>query len=123
MKVKQIHGHGNHLIFDGFSEGDIGNVDFIREFLMDLTDEIKMNAISKPFVLSHDAEDENESGITGVIVLAESNITIHTYPKKKWFCLDIYSCKEFDTDETVKFLINKLNISNYKKQILKRGFY
>lgn len=122
MKVKQIHGHGNHLIFDGFSEGDIGNVDFIKEFLVNLAEKIKMNAISKPFVLSHDAEDEFESGVTGTIILAESNITIHTYPKKKWLCLDIYSCKEFDIRKTINYLIKKLSIIKYKRKVLRRGF-
>ena len=123
MEVKKLHGNGNHLILDGISDGDLGNVEFIKKFLINLTKKIKMNAISEPLVFYYGAENKEESGITGVIILAESNITIHTYPSKKWFCLDIFSCNEFEIDKTITYLTNKLNITKYKKQILKRGNY
>jgi S-adenosylmethionine/arginine decarboxylase-like enzyme len=37
-------------------------------------------------------------GITGFVALAESNITLHTYPEKGYIVLDIFSCKEFDIE-------------------------
>ena len=123
MKIKKMHGQGNHLILDGYSEADLDSVGFIKKFLLDLTKKIEMTAISEPIVLEHDAKDENESGTTGIIILAESNITIHTYPKKKWFCLDIYSCNEFEIDDAIEYLTDKLKITDYKKQLLKRGEY
>ena len=33
MNVKVLHGQGNHLILDGFSEAEIDNKNFIKEFL------------------------------------------------------------------------------------------
>ena len=123
MEINKLHGQGNHLILDGFSEETLGNYEFIKIFLLDLVEKIKMNAISKPLVINHKAKEESESGITGIIILAESNITIHTYPYKGWFCLDIYSCKEFDVKQTIKYLIKELKITKYKSRLLKRGFY
>ena len=123
MKIKKLHNKGNHLIVDGTSEAEIDNKEFIKRFLIQLTKKIKMNAISKPLVLKYNAKSLQESGITGTIILAESNITIHTYPEKKWFSLDIYSCNEFEIENTLKYLKNKLKITKFKKQILKRGFY
>lgn len=120
MKVKIIHGHGNHLIVDGYSNAKIGSREFIKYFLINLTEKIKMKPISEPLVLYYKAEDNLESGVTGVIILAESSITMHTYPNKKLFFLDIFSCNEFDIDSTLNFLIDELKIDNYKKKILKR---
>lgn len=123
MKIKKLHGQGNHLILDGFSEANMGDVDFIRKFLLESVKKLRMNTISKPLVLYHKAKEKSESGITGIIILAESNITIHTYPEKKWFCLDVYSCNEFNIKKIVNYLIKKLDINKYKLKILKRGFY
>ena len=110
-------------MIDGFSSGKLNDLKFIEKFLLELSKEIKMNVISEPLVINHVANEELESGITGTIILAESNITIHTYPKKKWFALDIYSCKEFEIDSTLNYLINKLKITKFKKNFFKRGFY
>ena len=123
MKINKLHNQGNHLILDGFSNQDLDNKEYIKDFLINLTKKIKMHALSKPIVISHKAKQESESGITGTIILKESNITIHTYPNKKWFCLDIYSCKEFELDNTINYLIKELKITKHKKRILKRGFY
>jgi len=121
MKVKIIHGYGNHLIVDGYSNAKIGSLKFIKDFLINLVEKIKMKPISKPLVLYHKADDDLESGVTGVIILVESSITIHAYPNKNLFFLDILSCKEFDMDSTLNFLIDELKIDNYKKKILRRG--
>ena len=123
MRIKKIHGEGNHLIVDGISEGELNNTEFIKGFLASLVKEIKMQAISEPFVLKYDAEDANESGVTGTIILAESSLTIHTYPEKKTFFLDIFSCKEFDVENALGFIRDILKVSNYKKQLLRRGIY
>jgi S-adenosylmethionine decarboxylase len=123
MKIKKLHNQGNHLILDGFSNQNLDDDEYIKTFLINLTKKIKMHAISKPLVINHKAKQESESGVTGIIILAESNITIHTYPNKKWFCLDVYSCNEFEIDETIDYLIKELKITKYKKRILKRGFY
>ena len=122
MEVKELHGEGNHLIFDGDSQKNISDISFIEQFLSDLVNEIEMRPISKPMVMHHHAEPETE-GITGTIFLAESNITIHTYPNKKWFALDIFSCKEFKLDRAKQFIIERLKVTDYSTKTIRRGFY
>lgn len=123
MKIEKIHNKGNHLILDGYSELCLDDTDFIEKFLIELTKKIGMIAISKPLVLYHEASDENESGVTGTIILAESNITIHTYPFKNFFCLDVFSCNEFNIEKTISYLRNVLKLKDFKKQLIKRGLY
>ncbi len=125
--VQKLHGKGNHLIVDGFckEENILDKKGKIETFLKELTKKVKMKAISKPLVLKYEAKskDKTQNGITGTIILAESNITIHTYPHQNFFCLDIFSCKEFPVQKTITYLIKKLKITKYKKRILKRGIY
>jgi len=123
MRVKKLHDRGNHLIFDSYAEGDLSDIENIKSILEDLTSEIKMKAISEPLVVFHESDNIKEDGVTGVIIIAESSITIHTYPNKNWFSLDVYSCKEFNIDKVIEFLKVRLKITDYKIKLLKRGFY
>jgi len=122
MEIIKLHGKGNHLIIDGTSLLNLDNESFIKDFLENLVKKIKMRPISEPLVINHIDDKESESGITGTILLAESSIVIHTYPSKKWFCLDIFSCKEFDLN-IIKHVKKELKVNNCKSRILKRGFY
>lgn len=125
--IKILHGNGNHLILDGFVKDNsvLTNLEFVTKFIQDLTIKVGMTPISDPLVIDYKAksQDRTQNGITGTIILAESNITIHTYPKQKFFCLDIFSCNEFEIDETIKYLEDSLQITSFKKKLLKRGFY
>ncbi len=123
--IKKIHNKGNHLIIDGTSNAKLDNKKFIKNFITELTKKINTTPISKPLIKKYKAKskDKTQNGITATILLAESNITIHTYPKHKFFCLDIFSCKEFPIDKTINYITKKLQITKYKKKLLKRGFY
>ena len=68
-----------------------------------------MRAISKQLVISYKAKskENSQNGITGTIILAESNITIHTYPKFNFFCLDIFSCNSLAVSTQVPILPEK----------------
>jgi S-adenosylmethionine decarboxylase len=125
MKVQKKHGKGNHLIMDCFNcdSSILKSKTKISKILNELPEIIGMRKISKPLVLYHHAKKKNESGITGTIILAESNITIHTYPQKKFVSIDVYSCKEFDIDSALQYLKEKFKFKKLKKHIIKRGFY
>lgn len=54
---------------------------------------LKLNEVSRAF---HQFEPE---GATGVIVLAESHFSAHTYPENDKVYLDLFCCsKDFDPD-------------------------
>jgi hypothetical protein len=47
-----------------------------------------------------------EYGFTSVAIIAESHISLHTFPKRGHFTFDCYSCKDFDY-ELVKEIVNE----------------
>ena len=52
-------------------------------------------------------ERKNESyGYSSFAMIAESHLSIHTFPELEYFSFDCYSCKSFDV-EKVKSVMNK----------------
>ena len=124
MKVKKLHGFGNHFITDvyGCDREKINSQKTIENFLKELVDKIDMKIIQGPSVIKYDAEKDSESGITGFAILAESHISIHTYPKKNFFSLDIFSCKEFDTRDIIDYIKEVFKAEKIKQILLKREY-
>ena len=61
------------------------------------------------------------SGYTGVGILSESHITIHTYPEEKRIALDLYSCKIINEHSNIEFIKNFINdIKLFKHYYIKR---
>lgn len=124
MNIKSIHGYGNHLIIDGFNcnEERLNDKELVNDILLELPKIMDMKCISEPVVVSHKAEKQEESGITGFVLIAESHISIHTYPIKKYVTIDIFSCKEFDAQKATNYLEKSFGMGKVEKQFMKRGF-
>ena len=51
----------------------------------------------------------NPSGVTAFVVIAESHISVHTWPESGKAFLDIFTCKEhFDADRALDFILGKI---------------
>jgi S-adenosylmethionine decarboxylase len=117
-------GFGPHLVLDGYEadEKRLSNLQFVYGFLDKLPDVIGMRKITPPYVFYYDggakAEDD---GITGFVIIAESHISIHTYPHKKFLTADVYSCKEFDADRAAQIIVDTFAVGNFNKRVIRRG--
>jgi len=60
-------------------------------------------------------------GCTGVIVLAESHISIHTWPEKNYASIDVYMCGKCDPKHAVNEIISAINHENSTIHTLYRG--
>ena len=62
-------------------------------------------------------------GITGVVVIAESHLCIHTWPEYSYAAVDIFTCGDgFDPRNAAKYLIEELGSTKPNVTELKRGF-
>jgi len=43
-------------------------------------------------------------GVSGVVVIQESHLTIHTWPEHSYAAVDIFTCGEIDMEAGVEFL-------------------
>ena len=58
-----------------------------------------------------------EQGISGVAVLAESHISVHTWPERDYIAFDIFMCGDTNPQAAAAYLIKNLKP---KKKILKK---
>jgi S-adenosylmethionine decarboxylase len=61
-------------------------------------------------------------GVTGVVLLAESHISIHTWPESGLAAADIFMCGLADPGRALKVLIDALAPAHQSVHILARGF-
>ena len=64
---------------------------------------------------------EGTEGVSGFVMIAESHISIHTFPDQDYVFMDIFSCKEFEAEKAIKQLIGAFEATKYSKNIVKRG--
>ena len=62
-----------------------------------------------------------EQGISGVAVLAESHISVHTWPERKYIAFDIFMCGDTNPELACKYLIETLKPKKKKVELIKRG--
>ncbi len=117
-------GFGPHLMVDGY-EGNyevLASVEAITEFLDMLPKEIGMTKIMPPYVFKYDGGDKPEDwGISGFVIIAESHISIHTFPEKGYFSIDIFSCKDFDMDKALNIIKEYFGTDKLEIRTTSRG--
>lgn len=64
------------------------------------------------------------AGVSGVYLLAESHISVHTWPENEYLALDIFSCgDEKKSLEALELILKLFDPREYEKKIIKRGAY
>lgn len=113
---------GKHLILDCFGCTCLDDKEFIRRFLQELVEKLNMSKIYDPVLVDYKHKDEEKSGITGFILISESHLSVHTYPKKSYVAIDIFSCKNFDVDMVITYVKKKFNAKRIIKNVIRRGY-
>ena len=62
-----------------------------------------------------------EEGISGVAILAESHISVHTWPERDYIAFDIFMCGDTKPKEAAQYLIDTLKPKKNKITNLRRG--
>ena len=112
-----------HLVIDGYG-GDTDKMwdeDLVREFLYQYPDSLDMTRITDPKVLRYDAPNAMDSGVSGFVIIAESHISIHTFPRKDYINIDIFSCQPFDHERALEDVKDLFGLSEVKTWLLERG--
>ena len=54
-----------------------------------------------------------EAGISGVTVWLESHAAIHTWTEENFFSFDAYSCKDFDPEKAIDYVLQFFDVQSY----------
>lgn len=63
-----------------------------------------------------------EGGITGVLLLAESHISIHTWPEHNYAAVDIFICGKLSINAAISVFQQKLANARIEVRLLERGY-
>lgn len=112
-----------HLVIDGYG-GDptmLGDADAIYRFLDEYPDAIGMTKITPPHVYVYEGQKPEDAGISGFVLIAESHISVHTFPRRQYVNIDVFSCKEFDAQRALEELRAMFSLEMVRSWTLDRG--
>ena len=112
-----------HLVIDGYG-GDstmLGDADAIYRFLDEYPDVIGMTKIMAPQVCTYAGQQPMDVGISGFVLIAESHISVHTFPRRRYVNIDVFSCKEFDAQQALEELRAMFALETVRSWTLNRG--
>ena len=112
-----------HLLIDGYGADPerLWDQSFLRNFLDEYPVRLGMTKITDPRVLRYNAPVEADSGITGFVVIAESHISVHTFPHRRYVNIDIFSCKSFDSRKALEEVQELFGLQRVKSWLVDRG--
>ena len=112
-----------HLVVDGYGADPekLKDTDLIYRFLDEYPDAIGMTKIVPPQVYTYRGQTDEDWGVSGFVVIAESHISIHTFPDRQYVNIDIFSCKEFDASSSLDDVKEAFSLSEVKVWTLERG--
>lgn len=99
-------------------ESNINDVNFIESSL------IKATKASGATIISHNFHKFSPYGVSGVVVIAESHVAIHTWPEYNYAAVDIFTCGDtidpWIIQENLKEYFESKNVSSME---MKRGLF
>lgn len=115
---------GPHLVLElyGCDKESTRSVDTTFTFLDSVPASIGMTKIMPPYAFRYSGKVPEEWGVSGVVLIAESHIAVHTFPDQNEFVtVDIFSCKDFDIDLAIKEIEKFYKPAKIEKQLFMRG--
>ncbi|MBI1205791.1 MAG: adenosylmethionine decarboxylase [Azospirillum sp.] len=109
---------GTHLILDLWGASRLAEIDYIRRALIDAVE-----AAGATLLHIHLHHFTPNGGVSGVAVLAESHISIHTWPERSYAALDIFMCGGADPQKSVPVLEMAFQPTTLKVEIFYRGAF
>jgi S-adenosylmethionine decarboxylase len=123
--TKQMGGFGPHLTLDlsGCPMEPLVDYEKLYDLLNNLPGHIGMTKMTLPYVVKWLDNGAKVPGYSGFVMIAESHISFHTFPEKNFVFIDFFSCKQFDTDKAVDYLVKFFRPTQIEKNLVMRGKY
>ena len=108
---------GRHLIAEYYNcDSDaINNVEYVKSHMCEVAEKIGATVLSEKF---HQFEPQ---GVSGTVVIAESHLSIHTWPEKGYVAVDIFTCGGLDPSVGFEYLGQMLKAQSGRVQEILRG--
>lgn len=100
---------GKHIIFDFFGAQSLDNIQLMEDTMREAVHQAGATLLH--IHLHHFTEN---NGISGVAVLAESHISVHTWPERGYAAFDVFMCGNAQPEKTIPILQEAFKPLNVK---------
>ncbi|MDF7673311.1 adenosylmethionine decarboxylase [Acetobacteraceae bacterium ESL0709] len=107
---------GNHLLIDFWDARNLDNPKRIDETLRRAAE-----AAGATILHGHFHHFTPNGGVSGVLVLAESHISIHTWPERNFAAIDVFMCGVCDPNLTIPVMQELFQAGRVEVDALRRG--
>jgi S-adenosylmethionine decarboxylase len=101
---------GEHLIFDayGCDPKKLNSPTLCIKVMKDVCKIGGMRPLGEPTLIKADSNEalggKDPGGYSGFLIIQESHISVHTFAKRGFVTVDVYSCKAFKSEGIVDYL-------------------
>ena len=109
---------GTHLLLElkKCKKNILADLDFVETAMLDAATEAKAT------IVEHKFHEFNPFGISGMVIIAESHLSIHTWPEYDYAAVDIFTCGDtIKPQEAAEFLIERFGSLEPQIMEVKRG--
>ncbi|MCX5996522.1 MAG: adenosylmethionine decarboxylase [Chloroflexi bacterium] len=109
---------GKHLLLEliDCDAGLLNDIEYLRKVVFDTARQIGATAIKDSFY------QFTPQGVSGVLIIAESHISIHTWPEYSFAAVDVFTCGDvIDPKNAIKPFVEKLKAASSSYIEMKRG--
>lgn len=116
---------GEHITVDGYG-GDPALLDdgiLVKRSLVDLCQALGMHPLADPHVISApDNHLKDPGGWSGFLIISESHLSIHTFPRRRFLSADAYSCQNgIDMAAIREFFVSRFELDDVELNFIARG--
>ena len=118
LEVRTMKVLGKHIIAElyGVPSDLISKEEKVREIMEKVINEAKIEVVGSLY------KQFNPHGVTGIVLISESHISIHTWPEYGLVNLDIFTCGEPEqADIAFKAFLKHFKPKSYRHYVLDRG--
>jgi len=109
---------GRHIIAElyGVPKELISNESEVRRIIEEVVEEAELTKVGSVY------KQFNPHGVTGVVLIAESHVSIHTWPEYELVNLDVFTCGDVSkVEKAFRLFLQKFKPKSYRHYVLDRG--
>ncbi|MFT6841063.1 MAG: S-adenosylmethionine decarboxylase [Candidatus Azotimanducaceae bacterium] len=107
---------GLHVTVDLYGAVELDNIGLIEKVMRECV--VECGATLLHIHLNHFTPND---GVTGVAVLAESHISVHTWPEKGFAAFDLFMCGDAQPEKAIGILEARFCAKRIDVNVLRRG--
>ncbi len=116
---------GLHLMLDGYDcdPGLLRDKGRLTTLLDALTRDLGMHQLMPAVVLEVGAQNRKDpGGLSGFVLVAESHLSCHTFPNRKFVTIDAYTCQsDWDVEKVTATLAKAFQIGDFDRHVQQQG--